>query len=93
MDERVTLLLKMVRDKYGQRLRYPKDAELLSNAISDETGMSLSASTLRRLFGMEKRSTSPRLETLDILASFLGYATIDDFYARVENDELVDNHS
>lgn len=92
MDERITVLLKMVRDNYGKRLRYPKDVEDLAKDILEETGLSLSASTLRRLLGLEKKSTNPRLETLDILAAYVGYPTIDEFYIALENEQIVENH-
>lgn len=51
-----------------------RDFEKLSALIFDETGVSLSTSTLRRIWGHTNYTNQPSLTTLDALASFIGYA-------------------
>ena len=49
------------------------DFERLHQQIFDETGVSLSASTLRRIWGRVKYAHLPSTTTLDALAKFAGY--------------------
>ncbi|AQG79363.1 hypothetical protein AWR27_08545 [Spirosoma montaniterrae] len=50
-----------------------RDFEQLSEQIRIETGVSLSVSTLKRLWGRVRYESSPNLTTLDTLAQFVGY--------------------
>ncbi len=49
------------------------DFEKLSDEIYDSTGISLSISTLKRLFGKVAYNNLPSLSTLNTLARFVGY--------------------
>lgn len=49
------------------------DFEQLSKLIFNETGVSLSISTLKRLWGRVQYNSSPTPATLDALAKFVGY--------------------
>jgi hypothetical protein len=49
------------------------DFEQLSKLILNETGVSLSISTLKRLWGRVQYNSSPTPATLDVLAKFVGY--------------------
>lgn len=50
-----------------------KDFENLSSIIFDQTGISLSTSTLRRIWGHNSYAGHPNLTTLDTLAMFAGF--------------------
>jgi hypothetical protein len=50
-----------------------RDFEQLSEQILAETGVSLSVSTLKRLWGRVRYQSSPNPTTLDTLAQFVGY--------------------
>lgn len=50
-----------------------RDFEQLSEQILTETGVSLSVTTLKRLWGRVRYESSPNLTTLDTLAQFVGY--------------------
>jgi hypothetical protein len=52
-----------------------KDFENLSEAIFEETKVSLSPSTLKRIWGKAAYTSSPNLTTLDALAQFAGYSS------------------
>jgi hypothetical protein len=58
------------------------DFEKLSEAISDSTGITLSISTLKRLWGRVAYNNVPALNTLNTLARFAGY---DDWRAFKQN--------
>jgi hypothetical protein len=76
------MLSKIIRErieqKFGQEIRYSKDCEVLANEISNHTTKKISASTVKRLFGLAKGIDEPRLYTMDVLASYLGYKNYDD---------------
>ncbi|WP_051522944.1 hypothetical protein [Prevotella sp. P6B4] len=67
------LLRKAIEEKAGRSMRTPKDFDILSEYISDETHQKVSASTLKRFWGYLSESSVPRVSTLDILAQYVGY--------------------
>lgn len=58
------------------------DFEKLSDAIAEKTGVSLSVSTLKRIFGKVQYKSKPALNTLNALAQFLDYSDWRDFIAK-----------
>jgi hypothetical protein len=58
------------------------DFEKLSDEIFDATGVTLSISTLKRLFGKVNYSNQPSLHTLNTLARFTGYEDWNAFKRR-----------
>jgi len=75
------VIRKLIEDKYGEQIRYPVDCDALQHHIFTVCRSRISASTLKRLFGFDK-ATEPRLQTLDVLASYVGYFSW---------DKLIDN--
>ena len=67
MDMVLILLKKKVEEKFGERVRYSRQCEALSEAIFEATGERLSLVTLKRFFGFTTAKVEPRLSTLDIL--------------------------
>lgn len=59
--------------KFGKLVKYPKDCEALAVSISKDRGENISASTMKRLFGMIKIANHPRAYTLDIIAQYAGF--------------------
>ncbi len=57
------------------------DFETFSDRVFSETGISLSVSTLQRLWGKVTYSSSPQAATLNALAIFVGYPSFRDFEA------------
>lgn len=58
------------------------DFEKLSDAIAEKTGVSLSVSTLKRIFGKVQYKSKPALSTLNALAQYLNYNDWRDFIAK-----------
>ncbi|WP_128548667.1 hypothetical protein [Larkinella soli] len=50
------------------------DFEKLSETIQDQTGVRLSVTTLKRIWGKLRYENTPTLTTLNVLAQFAGYA-------------------
>lgn len=69
-------LLSLIEDQlgWGDSATWPsKDFERLNILIQERTKVSLSASTLRRLWGKVDYNNQPSATTLDTLARFAGY--------------------
>ncbi len=60
------------------------DFEKLSDEIFDATGISLSISTLKRLFGKVTYNNLPTVNTLNTLARFVGFEDWNAFKRRGE---------
>ena len=72
-------LLLQVEKAYAKPLNSTTDFEELSIQLKYKLGMSLSSSTLKRLWGYVNDAHSPRPQTLDVLARYLGHADFKDF--------------
>ena len=59
-----------------------EDFEALSDRIADKTSVTLSVSTLKRIWGKVKYDSSPTLATLNALARYAGFDGWRDFVAR-----------
>jgi len=72
-------LLQKVEEKYGRRIAVPKDYELLAEAITQDLKEPISNSTLKRLWGYDKYTSTPSAVTLDILSRYAGARSFQDF--------------
>lgn len=63
------------------------DFETFSDRVLTETGVSLSVSTLKRLWGKVQYSSSPQAATLNALARFIEYPSFRDFEAAHQQPE------
>jgi len=64
----------LIENRFGRKLLYSKDCEALSLSIKRNCNESISATTLKRIFGFAKNIEKPRLYTLDTIAKYLGFA-------------------
>ncbi|MBQ4499087.1 MAG: hypothetical protein II985_02485 [Alistipes sp.] len=87
-NQYIELLKAEVLRRFGRTLDAPTDYDQLSLDVSEVTGDSLSVSTLKRLYGYDKRSTMPRPSTLSTLSRYVGYAGWSDFCAQQVDVEL-----
>ena len=67
------LLKNRIELRFGKSIRYAKDCNQLSADIEKHCYEKLSATTLKRVFGLAISDTQPRLFTLDVLAHYAGY--------------------
>jgi hypothetical protein len=77
--------LRLIETKWqrGSREEWSSyDFEKLNTAIFDATGVSLSVSTLKRLFGKVSYANLPSVHTLNTLARFAGFEDWNDFRQR-----------
>lgn len=68
--------LRKIEEKLGwvsNDLWQNQDFDLLSNQIFEETGVKLSITTLKRVWGKVSYASEPSISTLNTLAKFIGY--------------------
>lgn len=83
---------KMIEEKLGWRPAEEwRNFEFtrLSDLIFDATGVSLSATTLKRIFGKVNYQSFPSTATLNTLSLFLGYGSWMDFKSRTTRFQAV----
>ena len=73
------MLCKAVEDACGFRVFTPSDFERLSAMVFKYQHVTISISTLKRIWGYAGQSTHPRLFTLDTLSRFAGYKDYESF--------------
>lgn len=73
-SDKLSILLSAVEAKYGSIPRSPTDFELLGAMIASSVKRTISASTLKRLWGYSKSVSSPTFSTLSLLSRYVGYA-------------------
>jgi hypothetical protein len=79
-------LLKRIEELTHIKPKSPSDFDQLSDIIWKSTHETLSASTLKRLWGYFKGVGTIRNSTLVILSKFLGFKGWDDFLAHLSQD-------
>jgi len=71
----------------GRKMRTPRDFDYLSKQIFDRLHVSLSPTTLKRLWGYLDDGGQPRESTLTILARFLGYSDWSDYMEHAQDEK------
>ncbi|MCB9281180.1 MAG: hypothetical protein H6562_19995 [Lewinellaceae bacterium] len=87
--EQIRSCLSAIEQKldWGSPARWQnRDFEHLSDQIFRETGVRLSHTTLKRVWGRVRYTASPSMATLDTLARFAGYPHWRDFTCRFSAD-------
>jgi hypothetical protein len=85
LNSHIEECLRLIETKWqrGRREEWSSyDFEKLNTAIFDSTGVSLSVSTLKRLFGKVSYPNLPSVHTLNTLARFTGFVDWNDFRQR-----------
>lgn len=66
-------LRDMVEEAIGRKMKTPKDFEFLSEQVFEKLHETVSATTLKRIWGYLSEASIPRISTLDILSQYVGY--------------------
>jgi hypothetical protein len=78
-ERHIAALIDLTIKEYGQPISTKIDCDKLTELIENRTRKVVSVNTLRRFFDVMPSSGKPSLETLNILATFCGYADFYDF--------------
>lgn len=65
---------RLIENRFGRPILYSKDCEALAVSIKKYCNQTISATTLKRLFGFATELHAPRLFTLDVIANYCGYS-------------------
>lgn len=68
-----------IQETFGRELLTPKDFECLSESVLRHTGVLMSATTFKRLWGYINEPVTHRRSTLDTLAKYVGWRDWDAF--------------
>lgn len=71
------LQIEKLSEKCGNDVTTPAGASVLTLDIESKTGISLGLNTVKRLVGVIPSDSVPRLSTLNVIATYLGYPTWD----------------
>ncbi len=82
-------LLKAVEKKYSQNLRTTTDFDVFSLHLKLQLDVSISTSTLKRLWGYVKDKHKPRNQTLDSLAQYIWLFSTSTSSALPERQQFV----
>ena len=85
----IKLLLSDVEARMGRGMLSPKDFEFLSAMIEGDLNERVSVSTLKRLWGYSKYTSSPTSSTLSVLCRLVGYLDWKDY----QNNRLKNNRT
>ena len=72
-------LKRLVEEHYGKRLTTTTDFEEFSVILQLRHDISVSPSTLKRLYGYVSDSHKPRMLTLDSLSAYIGHKDYSSF--------------
>src|SRR5436305_1205442 len=86
--ELITLIRSEIEQTFGRRVVSAGDCIQLSEEIYFKTSSRINSNTLRRFFGLVKAPFLPSAATLNILAKYCGFESIDDIYSvKIEKKE------
>ena len=92
-ENQLSILRNDLELRFSRPVKTPADFAALSEEIQQSTKQNISISTLKRLWGYVKSKPSHRIDTLNLLAIYLGYGSWQD-YARnkaIESDFLLND--
>lgn len=79
-------LKKRIEDDLNRKMLTSNDFFFLAHAIEERMRQTVSASTLKRLWGYVSDTEQPRNSTLEILSKFLGFNSWSDFVKEISRD-------
>lgn len=80
-------LMRHIEEMLGRKVETPKDFDRLSTIVFNRTGLLVSNTTLKRIWGYIKEPLDTRTSTLSILANCLGYKDWETFSKAVKSQE------
>ena len=83
-EQALAKLRDKIEEAVGRKMKTPKDFDFLSEQVFEKLHETVSATTLKRIWGYLPDSSKPRISTLDILALFVGEKDWDTFCSQKE---------
>ena len=80
-------LCKEIETALHRQIKTPKDFDFLKEKIYARLHILVSSTTLKRIWGYLDEGVTPRDNTLDILAQFLGYTSWDEYKCNAQQQK------
>ena len=80
-------LKKELENSFGRKIISSRDCNQMAEDISQKTGESVNANTLRRFFGLVKAEYPPSSSTLTILSRYCGFNSIEEIKNLTTNGD------
>ena len=72
-EQALAKLRDRIEETVGRKMKTPKDFDFLSEQVFEKLHETVSATTLKRIWGYLSEASIPRISTLDILSQYVGY--------------------
>jgi hypothetical protein len=86
------IVKEKIETRFGKKIRYTKDCFVLAASISKTCDEKISPTTIMRLFGLKKSEGFPRIFTLDVISTYVGYKSWNDLLKENQNEEVLALH-
>ena len=92
-ENQLSILRNDIEQIFSRQVKTPSDFVALSEDIQQKTKQNISTSTLKRLWGYVKSKPSHRIDTLNVLAIYLGYGSWQDYSRNIaEESDFLHNY-
>lgn len=85
----INYLMSLVEKKFRRQVKTSTDFYSLASEVESQTGCSVSASTLKRIWGYVKMNPTPRRSTLDIMSKYIGKKDFKSFCEELKTSDAV----
>ena len=85
-EKQLSILRNDIEQIFSRQVKTPSDFVALSEDIQQKTKQNISTSTLKRLWGYVKSKPSHRIDTLNVLAIYLGYGSWQDYSRNIAEE-------
>ena len=82
-EQALAKLRDKIEETIGRKMKTPKDFDFLSEQVFEKLHETVSATTLKRIWGYLSETSVPRISTLDILSQYVGYTDWASFMEQV----------
>ena len=83
-EQALAKLRDKIEEAVGRKMKTPKDFDFLSEQVFEKLHETVSATTLKRIWGYLPDSSKPRISTLDFLSLFVGEKDWEAFCSQME---------
>ena len=92
-EQALAKLRDKIEETIGRKMKTPKDFDFLSEQVFEKLHETVSATTLKRIWGYLPETSVPRISTLDILSQFVGYTDWASFMEQTKPVSKLNTHT
>ena len=92
-EQALAKLRDKIEETIGRKMKTPKDFDFLSEQVFEKLHETVSATTLKRIWGYLSETSVPRISTLNILSQFVGYTDWASFMEQTKPVSKLNTHT